>query len=162
MTRMSRFLILALAVFALAACKKEEKTEAPAEVQLSAPTGSDSGAWRAYLTQVVRQNSSDDVQQTYTYFLPGSDTADYDALFQRQVDNVGGAIARGVTAGNQLLFASPESGRLADMIVKAFEFAQAGSMNGVRVIFVGKPEDVERVKAVVEPAGATFVFVEMK
>lgn len=162
MTRTFRYLILALAVLSLAACKKEEQVQVEEQVELTAPTGSDSRAWRDYLTQVVRRNSNDDVLQTFTYFLPGSDTEDYDALFQRQVDNVGGAIARGITAGNQLLFASPESDRLANLVEMSFEYAQAGSMNGVRVIFVGKAEDAERVKAVVEPTGAQFIFVEMK
>lgn len=163
MTRSLRILILAVAVIGLAACQKQEdKPKEEVQVELSAPTGNDSTAWRAYLTQVVKRNTTPDVQQTFTYFLPGSDTEDYDALYKRQVDNVGGAISRGILPNNQLLFASPESGRLADLVTEAFEYAQAGSMNGVRVVFVGKAEDAERAKAAVEPTGAEFVFVEMK
>jgi hypothetical protein len=63
-----------------------------------------------------------------------------------------------VLPGNMLAFGSPESAKLADLVVEAFKGSQAGSMKGVRVLFIGKKEDQERVKAAVEPTSADVVF----
>jgi hypothetical protein len=35
-------------------------------------------------------------------------------------------------------------------------------MKGVKVLFIGATADGDRVKAAVEPAGVTYVFVEAK
>jgi hypothetical protein len=67
-----------------------------------------------------------------------------------------------VLPGNMLAFGSPDSGRMATLVVEAFTGVSAGSLKDVRVLFVGKAEDSERVKAAVEPSGATFVFHEAK
>ena len=39
---------------------------------------------------------------------------------------------------------------------------QPGTMKGVKVLFLGAAADNERVRAAVEPAGVTYVFVEAK
>ena len=36
----------------------------------------------------------------------------------------------------------------------------AGTMNGVRVLFIGSAADSERVKAAVEPTGSEYVFID--
>ncbi len=36
------------------------------------------------------------------------------------------------------------------------------SMKGVKVLFIGAQADSDRVKAAVDPSGATFKFVEAK
>ena len=69
---------------------------------------------------------------------------------------------RGVLPGNMLAFGSPASGKMADLIVSAFTGVQAGSMKDVRVLFIGNSQDIERVKAAVEPSGANVVFHEVK
>lgn len=162
MNRLSRFLALALAAVALAACsKKPEEKPAAAPIVLVAPTDGDSRAWREYITNVVRKHGSPDAQQNFTYFLSAEQAAD-EEVYGRQVDNVGGAIGRGVTAGTQLIFVSPNTEKMVELVEEAFQYAGAGSMNGVRVIFVGNPEHEARVREKVEPTGAELVFVELK
>ena len=51
---------------------------------------------------------------------------------------------------------------MADLIVEAFADASAGSFNEVRVLFIGKPEDSDRVAQAVAASGAEYVFVEAK
>lgn len=163
MTRLSRFLVLALTALALVACGKqaeeEKKEEAP--VELVAPTSDDARVWRDYITAVIRRHGSPDAIQNFTYFLSSEHAADAE-IFERQADNVGGALARGVTAGNQLIFASPNSEKMVELVEEAFQYAGPGSLRGVRVIFVGAPEFEERVREKVEPTGGELVYVEMK
>jgi hypothetical protein len=78
------------------------------------------------------------------------------------LSGVSDTVARGVLPGNLLAFMSPDSTRMADLVVAAFKNPSAGSMKGVIVIFVGKTEDNERVKAAVTPTGATYRFIEAK
>jgi sirohydrochlorin ferrochelatase len=62
-----------------------------------------------------------------------------------------------------LAFGSPESAKMADLIVEAFsEVSAGGSFNEVRVLFIGKAEDSERVAQAVAASGAEYVFVEAK
>ena len=61
-----------------------------------------------------------------------------------------------------LAFISPASNRMADLIAAAFTDIEPNSMKGVKVLFIGKAADSERVKAAVAPAGVNYVFVEAK
>jgi hypothetical protein len=47
-------------------------------------------------------------------------------------------------------------------VIAAFKDVPAGSMKGVKVLFVGKAADNDRVKAAVAPSGVDYVFVEAK
>lgn len=150
----------------LAACNK---SEAPAQQQtvaaptaLVVPTGNDDQAWKKYLTEVVKRNMEGINARPFVYYLPSAEASDFEDQYERQLENVAGVVGRGVLPGNMLAFGSPESGRLADLVVDAFGDTQAGSLKDVRVLFVGKAEDQERVKAAVEPTGAVPVFHEVK
>jgi hypothetical protein len=95
----------------------------------------------------------------FVYYLASN--ADQGA-YDRQLEQASNAMARGVTSGNMVAFGSPDSTRIADMAVASFAKAEPNTFKGVRVLFVGAAADQERVKAAVEPSGATFVFVEAK
>ena len=69
-------------------------------------------------------------------------------------------LARGIVRGNLLAYAGHESGRVADMVIRAFAEVPEGSMEGVRVLFIGDAADRERVEQAVAPAGVEFVFIE--
>ena len=71
-------------------------------------------------------------------------------------------MARGVTSGNLIAFGSPSSVKIADLAVAAFAGVEADTFKGVRILFIGKAEDSERVKTAVAPSGAEYVFVEAK
>ena len=61
-----------------------------------------------------------------------------------------------------VVFASPASAKIAELAVTGFGQVGPGTMKGVKVVFIGTPEDGEKVKAAAEPAGVKYVFVEAK
>jgi hypothetical protein len=167
MSKLLNILLIGALALGLAACEsKEQKAKAEraaakaaaSEAAMVVPTTTDAAAWRTFLTEVVTRNMEGIKNPPFMYFLPAPDTEDFDSVFARQADNVGGVIARGVLPGNLLAFGSPDSAKLADLVVDSFDFAGKESMKGVRVLFVGKPEDFDRVRAAVEPSGAEVVF----
>ena len=164
----TRLLIALSFAAALSACKPaaEPAKEAAPVVKLTAPKGTDDKEWQAYLQQEI--GAKDDVitDRLYTYYLPVNsqqpDAQDGSSMYQRQLDNVNGVVQRTVLPGNMLAFGSPDSAKMADMIVGAFTGAKADALKGSHVLFVGNAADNERVKAAVEAAGAHYIFVEAK
>lgn len=155
----------------LAGCNQQGKDEAakPAASEtaapataLVAPPADDERAWKLYLVNVAKSHLDGIRSSPYMYYLPSAAAEDFQEQYERQRDNVAGAVFRGVLPGNMLAFGSPESGRMADLIVDAFEGVSPGSMKDVRVLFIGAPEDLDRVKAAIEPTGANVVFHEVK
>lgn len=155
----------------LSACSGEEgepiKKE-KAQVVLVAPAGTDDGAWKTYLGQVASQHQEGVTDRTIGYYLPinsGAPTPndpDNKSQYDRQLEGVAVAIQRTVTPGNMLAFGSPDSAKMADLIVAAFTGAKPDAVKGSSVLFIGKAADSARVQAVVEAAGGKFVFVEAK
>lgn len=164
MNRILRLAAIALTLVVVAACNKKEEAApvAAAPAALSVPADSDNQAWKLYLVEVAKRNMEGIRNSPYMYYLPAGTAADIEDQYTRQLDNVTDTVARGVLPGNMLAFGSPESARMADLIVEAFKGAAAGSMKDVRVLFIGDAVDAERAKAAVEPSGATFVFSETK
>jgi hypothetical protein len=161
MKNLLKAVLMAALLTLLAACGGDKEAEKPkqAEVVLTVPADpSDSQGWKIYLSGVVKKNMEGIRSSPYMYYLPSASAEDFEEQFNRQLDNVGGVVARGVLPGNMLAFGSPESARMADLVIEAFSFVSAGSMKDVRVLFIGNSEDAERVKAAIEPSGATFVF----
>jgi hypothetical protein len=153
----------------LAGCKPA--AEAPAEkaapAALTAPAGNDDNAWKAYLGNVVGQNMSGVTDRVFPYYLPiDSKTpdpgGDGSSMYERQLENVGGVVARTILPGNMLAFGSPDSTTMGDMIVAAFTGAKPDALKVSQVLFIGYAADSDRVKAVVEASGARYIFVEAK
>ena len=159
---MSRTAMLALlAVFALAACKKEEAPKAEA-APVAVPTNGDANAWQAYASDVVKRNMDGVTNSPFVYFLPLESEADFQGQYDSQLEKVQTDLSRGILEGNMLAFISTASNRMADLIAAAFTDIEPNSMKGVKVLFIGKAADSERVKAAVAPAGVNYVFVEAK
>ena len=146
-----------------AACKKEEAPKASAEGGAGRADHRRHAAWRAYVTDVVTRNMGGVTNQPYVYLLPGESTADFQGSSTIACcEKAQSDVARGIVSGNMLAFASPASAKMADMVVAAFKAVPPGTMKGVKVLFIGKADDSERVKAAVAPAGVDYVFVEAK
>lgn len=160
MTRVMAIALVALVALPLAACKKEEAPKAEAAPPMSAPTTEDRQAWVDYLNDVVPRNMAGITNQPYVYFLPGESAPDFQDQYDRLLEKAQMDVGRGIITGNMLAYASPASARMADLVVASFEGVPADSMKGVRVLFIGKPADSDRVKAAVEPAGVNYVFVD--
>jgi hypothetical protein len=152
------------AALALSACNKSEDADQAATTQEAAvakPTNpTDTKAWSQYFGQIVRKNMQGmTADRPFPYFVPaGDDQAGQDGR-ARQLENVQGTVARGVTPGNMLVFGGPESAKTADLMIAAFKGANAGSFKNVIVLFIGDQADQQRVADAVAPSGATFRFV---
>ena len=162
-------------VLALSACgdkASDGKDKAAAPVVLAVPASGDSDAWKLYLQSVVTKPEYQEVvtDRIIPYFLPlNSLTADNDpknpqvsSPYSRQMEVVKPAIERTVTKGQLLVFGSPDSKTMGDFIVEAFTGAQPTAVKGSHVLFIGKSEDADRVKVVVEAAGGGFLFEEVE
>lgn len=151
------------AMLALSGCKKAEQTSEKVAAPLHAPAsqGDDAG-WQAYYQDVIARNSEGVDGQTFPYYLPTPGGPDYEDQYKRQLDTVTETAGRGALPGNMIAFMSPDSTRMADLVVAAFAKASPGSMKKVVILFVGKTADDARVKAAIEPTGATYRFVEAK
>ena len=159
----NRLLLAACLVLPLAACKKEEA--APVEVAqaaLVAPDKSDEAGWKAYLSDVVLRNMGEITNQPFLYYLPTQADPEFQAKYDRQLEQAKNAIARGIVGGNLIAFGSPESAKMADIAVASFTGVPADTMKKVKIVFIGDAVDSERVQAVVTPTGADYVFVEAK
>ncbi len=161
MKTMTRLMLIAcLLLPVLAACQKEEAVQADVKPAMAAPTTDDRQAWVDYLNDVVPRNMAGIANQPYVYFLPGQSAADFQDQYNRLVEKAQSDVARGIISGNLLAYASPASAQMADLVVSAFDGVPAGSMKGVRVLFIGKAADSDRVQAAVSPAGVEYVFVD--
>ena len=155
-------LLIGCLTLPFAACKKEEAPVKVEKAALPVPTTEDSEQWKAYLNDAVPRQMDGIANQPYVYFIPGESAPDFQGLYERQSEAIKLTVARGVTSGNMLVFASPASAKMADAIEAAFKDAPAESMKKVRVLFIGKQEDSARVQAAVTPAGAEYKFIEIK
>lgn len=174
MNKPLRFVFLAgLVAATLCACgasdeDKQKAAEAAAAAEAAkpvpAPTAdADVSAWQKYLGWVVTHNMQGVTSsRPFMYFIPAGDAMEVQTARARQQEEVSNAVARGVLPGNMLAFGGPDSKTTADVIVAAFENAQAGSFQKVVVLFVGAEADKDRVKDALAKSGAEFRFVEMK
>ena len=172
---MSRKLItlsaIALSLVLSACAKKEEAAPAAVAVVVPVPTTDDSNAWKQYLGSVAAKPQYQEVvtERTIPYFLPVNSRTpdnlpdtDESSPYSRQMEVVKPAIERTVTKGQLLVFGSPDSKTMGDFIVEAFTGAQPTAVKGSHVLFIGKSEDADRVKVVVEAAGGGFLFEEVE
>lgn len=165
MNTIVRLLLVAVFAVALPACsKKEDETKKVQQAPLVAPTNEDPAAWRAYVSEVVNRNMDGVTNQPFVYLLPAESAEDFQGLYDRQLEKVKSDISRGILPGNMLAYAaaSLSSAKCADMVVAAFADAKPDKLKGVKLLFIGKAEDSERVKAAVTPSGVNYVFVETK
>ena len=162
MNTVTRLLMIACLVLPFAACKKQEAPVAAVKPPMSAPTTDDRQAWNDYLQDIVPRHMGGIVNQPYVYLLPGESAPDFQDQYDRLLEKTTQDVGRGIIEGNMLAYGGPASAKVADMIVASFKDVPPGTMKGVRVLFIGKVEDNERVKAAVAPAGVDYVFVETK
>ena len=168
---MRKFALVALLALTgavvLSGCSKSEDDQQASQQQqvqkVAKPTDpNDSKAWNAYLGQIVQKNMQGmTADRPFPYFVPAGDDQNGQDGRARQLENVQGTVARGVTPGNMLVFGGPDSAKTADLMVEAFKGANAGSFKNVIVLFIGADADKQRVSDAVAPSGATFRFVAM-
>lgn len=190
MKTMTRLLLSACLVLPLAACQQEEEVQVTETAPLSAPATDDRNEWRAYLNDVVGRNMEGIYNQPYVYLVPpardtaadvpesvdetevvegaegtvgpelveGAEAAD--AEYLRLAERAEMDLARGIVRGNLLAYAGADSGRVADLVVRAFEDVPEATMDGVRVLFIGDQADNERVQQAVAASGVEYIFIQ--
>ncbi len=161
--------LVLVALLSVAACSKKEEAAKPAApvVVLTAPTNNDSESWKAYFRQELGPYVDRRYRRPFTYFVPSVDTAAPDAadqqgLYDRQLENVQNAVARGIQAGSMIAFGGPDSARTGDMITESFKLAGPKSLKGVRVVVIASADQRARIEAAVTPTEADFVYLEPK
>lgn len=174
MSRSLSYLLLLALTLGLVACQTPEDDEdadadkPKVKAVLTAPVNGDDAAWKNYLGQVAGQHQDGVTDRTLGYYLPARSTEaspddqDGKTQYDRQLENVQGAVERTVTPGNLLAFGSPDSAKMADLMVTAFTGAKPDAVKGSMVLFIGKPEDSARVQPLVEAAGGKYIFIEAK
>ncbi len=188
MKSITRALLVACLVLPAIACSKKEEAPQVEAAPVAVPTTEDKTAWNAYLNDVAGRHMEGVNNSPYVYLVPpasadqapaadaaaapeGADapaaatgdtgpTMTMDGNFERLLDKAKTDVSRGITRGNLLIFAGLDSARTANLTIASFSTVPAGSMKGVRVLFIGAAADNERVKAAVEPAGVEYVFVD--
>lgn len=156
---------LLLSLLALSACKKEDeaKPAAASAAPVTLPTDpNDTAGWKNYLVGVAKQNMEGIRQRPYMYYVPAGDTPEVIEQVDRQQSDITDVVGRGILPGNMIAFGSPNSARMADVIIEAFKVARPASLKDVRVLFIGAAADEQRVRDAVAPSAAEFVFVEAK
>jgi hypothetical protein len=167
-------LMLVLGVLSLSACQQGDDgesdgaaTSASAAV-LTAPTNGDDMAWKEYLGKVVGQNMAGVTDRVFPYYLPANSTVpspedpENKSQYDRQLENVTSVMSRTVLPGNLLAFGSPDSAKMADLVVAACAGGKPDALKGSQVLFIGSTADSARVQAAVEALGAKYIFVEAK
>ena len=170
MTRYPIALFLLAAVLGLSACTTPEgegETAKAAKVvaQLPAPSSNDDKLWKPYLAQQIGKHMDVVTDRVISYYLPADNAtveADGRTKYDRLSEGVTAAVSRTVLPGNLLAFGSPDSKRMADMIVSAFSGAKPDALKGSHVLFIGKAEDSARIQPLVEASGAKYIFEEVK
>ena len=158
----TRLLLATCLMLPFAACKKQEAAAPEQAAPLSAPATANDAEWKAYLQDVVGRNMGDITNSPFVYYLTGQANPKFESDYKGQADQVANALARGIVGGNLIAFGSPESARMADIIVAGFKPVPPETMKKVKILFIGQAADNERVKAAVAPSGADYVFVEAK
>ncbi|NLB58793.1 MAG: hypothetical protein GX805_10085 [Gammaproteobacteria bacterium] len=90
--------------------------------------------------------------------VEGTEAAD--AEYFRLAERAEMDLARGIVRGNLLAYAGADSGRVADLVVRAFEDVPEATMDGVRVLFIGDQADSERVQQAVAASGVEYIFIQ--
>lgn len=180
MKSITRALLIACLVLPVIACGKKEEPQQAVVAPVAVPTTEDKTAWNAYLNDVAGRHMEGINNSPYVYLVPPAPAPAADAppadataadgepslstpvdgAYERLLEKAEQDVGRGITRGNLLIFAGLDSARTADLVVASFAKVGAGTMNGVRVLFIGSAADSERVKAVVEPTGSQYVFID--
>jgi hypothetical protein len=170
MTRYPIALLLLAAVLGLSACESPESAtstdkKAVAAAKLPVPSTADDKLWKSYLQERIGEHMEGVTDRVIPYYLPADSAAvesDGRSKYDRLSETVTAAVSRTVLPGNMLVFGSPDSKRMADLVLSAFSGAKADALKGSQVLFVGKAEDSQRIQASVEASGAKYIFVEAK
>jgi hypothetical protein len=176
MSRSLLMLSMLLTALTLGACTSSDeetgdvakKVEPVARPAIATPKTTDDAAWKPYLGDVVSRHQTGVTDRVYAYYLPMNSTVptpgdpENRSQYDRQLENVTAVLTRTVLPGNMLAFGSPDSAKMADLIIAAFAGAKPDAMSGSQVLFIGSAADSPRVKDAVDKVGGKYIFVEAK
>lgn len=161
MSRFPRMVVLAAlaaGVF-LAGCNKDDAAasgQSQEKAAIAVPTSDDDAAWRQYVGQQIGKNIKRRSMPPFALYL----SSDAEAL-EDQILNMRNTVMRPIQRDTTLGFGARDSSLLASRLGEVFANVPESALNGIRVVFVGKPEDRAAVEAAVKASGAELVFVEI-
>lgn len=146
------------AVLTLGACEEGPPPPDPAK---SVPANPDDAmAWKKYISATVKDYvTPEESKRIYVTF---SENGEDPELTARKIENMKNFIGRGIAEGTPLIFASPDSKLMADIVEQAFAEPKEDTLKTIRVIFIGARSEEERVRTAVTPWGVKFTFHEAK
>ena len=101
MKHVIRLLLIAFFALSIAACDKQASAPAAADqAPLVAPTNEDPGAWRDYVSGVVKRNMQGVSSAPFVYLLPAESTQDFQGSYDRLLEKAKSDVDRGILPGN--------------------------------------------------------------
>jgi hypothetical protein len=130
----------------------QEVRPPPRPATHTAPADRRRQLWKPYLLQVIAQHMEGVTDRVYPYYLrPTARIERRRSSYVRQSRTSTAVISRTVLPGNMLAFGSPDSAKMADLMLSAFSGAKPDALKGSQVLFIGKAEDSARVQAESKP-----------
>lgn len=126
---------------------------------LSAPTSTDTVAWRDYMFELrERIVRGDEMMGGMVLAAPGANPGFHTAdAISNWIEDYDGDKAY---SGKHFIVASPTSDRLSAILVKSLHVRAEGSMKGVRIVFVGTPAEGRPVTEAAKRSGAEVTIID--
>ena len=155
------FFSLLIPVCAIA--QSEVQNNSMQVVEYAAPKTLQNKLWQQYIKDVVRLNY-DDMSVVEIYWLPVKGLANYT---ENSYKNLINRVRKGDTRkkkNRMIIFISPDSEKLANLIVEAYQDKDSNSSfeQDARFVFVGNPTDSARVAPIANVIAKDYRFVDAK
>jgi len=126
---------------------------------LSAPSSTDTVAWRNYMFELRdRIVRGEERMGGMVLAAPGAKSGFHTAdAISAWIEDYDG---KKIWSGKHFIFASPTSDQLAAILAKPLRAREAGSMKGVRIVFVGTPAEGQRVTEAAKRSGAEVTVID--
>lgn len=118
--------------------------------------------WRDLMRQAVSNVAWKTQEPPFIFYLPESNTIDFNERYRRTAMSISETAQRGVKPGNVIAFGSPANSHMADILVDTFRNSPSNTMAGVQIIFIGPNIDNNRVHFALSKSGATYEFIDIE
>lgn len=153
----------AAAVRSLATQRAEmEAFRAKRAETITAPANDEQAAWRDYLTEMMVRRSTGVEDFPRLFFLPAERDPDYLEDRERMLETLSTGIRERFNPGTQIVFSSPSSVRLAELMEQGLAKVPENSLHGYTIVFAGEQQSNAVVEIAVRRTGSNYVFVNVR
>lgn len=129
---------------------------------ITAPANDEQTAWRDYLTEMMARRSTGVEDFPRLFFLPAERDKDYPEDRQMILETLSTGIKERFNPGTQIVFSSPSSARLAELMEQGLAKVLEDSLQGYTVVFAGEQQFNAVVENAVRRTGSNYVFVNVR